>query len=86
MITLLLVELEGGAHDASIVVDDQDALHRTLDTVDRLLDVFGHDKLYNIQIQPRPHNSNNPPTSLIFIYSAHWAGKIKLKKKEQNRM
>lgn len=86
MITLLLVELEGGAHDATVVVDDQDALHRTLDAVDRLLDVFGHDKLYNIQIQPRPHYSNHPLSALIFNLLAQWPRKIKLKKKEQNRM
>lgn len=67
MLTLLLVEVEGSAHDATVVVDDQDALHRTLDAVDRLLDVFGHDKLYNIQIQPRPL-FQQPPTPPIFHF------------------
>jgi len=46
MLTLLFVELKSSTNDAAIVVDDDDALDCSLDSVDGLLYVFCHQISY----------------------------------------
>lgn len=72
--TFFFVEFEGGADDVALVVDNENALYRGLDSGYGLLDVFSHFKLqlYNSKhiksITQTPPNSHSSTLSYSLIH------------------
>ena len=59
--TFFFVELEGGADNVALIVDNEDALYRGFDSGYGLLDVFSHFKLQLYNSKHIKSKTKTPP-------------------------